>query len=135
MQIDLKVKESKEDKKIGLFSPFSAINKKNQVGTKGLYSQNDLLKLKEQISDLKNLNESIAKQLEDLEYQAQMIQLSTKTTFFFFVKAHNFLRTKSKIYYKWHLKQNASTVHLVVLVIFAILSTIGAYIKLVNWPD
>ncbi|OIP24242.1 hypothetical protein AUK11_03710 [bacterium CG2_30_37_16] len=77
-----KGKRKQRRQKIGLFSPFSGVGDKNQIGSQKLYSQQDLLKLKEQISDLKNLNESIANQLENLEHQAQMIQESTRTTFF-----------------------------------------------------
>ncbi len=53
----------------------------------------------------------------NLDKKLESIQLSTKTLLKIFNKPHNLLRTKSKLYYHWHLKPYFKQVHYTTAVI------------------
>src|SRR3989304_7823076 len=54
-------------------------------------------------------------QLEDLKEEIQKIHESTRTRFRFFERSHNFLRSRSRFYYNYHLKPNSTKINLSVL--------------------
>jgi len=68
---------------------------------------------------LENKKRTIENQM-DREIRA--IQLSTRTSFKALGPAHNYLRTKSKLYYNWHLNPKSSYLNLTALAIFIITS-------------
>jgi len=53
-----------------------------------------------------------------LDREMQAIQRSTKTSFKKLAPVHNYLRTKSKLYYVWHLNPYSSTLHFGALLFF-----------------
>jgi hypothetical protein len=67
--------------------------------------------------------------IQELDGKLERIQRSTRTAIPFFTPIHNTLRSKSKLYYNWHLKAFANTLHWVFLVAFTLgmATGVGAY--------
>jgi hypothetical protein len=74
--------------------------------------------------------------IEELDGKLERIQRSTRTAIPFFTPIHNTLRSKSKLYYNWHLKAFANTLHWVFLVAFTLgmATSVGAYYFLQGNP-
>ncbi len=56
----------------------------------------------------------------DIDHNIWLIQRSTRTSFSSFLRLHNYLRTKSKIYYFWHANRISSILHQTLLAVFVI---------------
>lgn len=78
----------------------------------------------------KNLKEveELKRKIEKLEKEIEIVQKSTKTTFPVFIPLHNFLRSKSRFYYNWHLNPYAGAVHIGFLILYGLLIILGAYL-------
>lgn len=82
--------------------------------------------LEDKIEDIERKKQAIQRQIEieaqaaksQLDLQMQAIQKSTKTFFKRLAPIHNYLRTKSKIYYVWHLNPYSSSLHFGALLFF-----------------
>jgi len=57
---------------------------------------------------------------KDIDNNIWVIQRSTRTSFSSFLRLHNYLRTKSKIYYFWHANRVSSILHQTLLAVFVI---------------
>lgn len=58
------------------------------------------------------------RELQSLDAEIQRVQRSTKTLFPTFTGAHNWLRMKSQLYYRWHMSSLHTAIHVFVLLAY-----------------
>lgn len=73
------------------------------------------------------------KNIEYFERELERIQKSTKTFFRALLPIHEMLRLKYGWYYKWHTFSFAKAVHVAVLALFVLSTTIFSYLSLANF--
>ncbi|MCX6807083.1 MAG: hypothetical protein NT135_03130, partial [Candidatus Berkelbacteria bacterium] len=75
---------------------------------------------KNKIEKLAQKKQEYQKVIQQLDYQIELVQKSTKTLIPALAPAHHYLRSHFKWYYRWHIKPYTSIVHTVILLIYLI---------------
>ncbi len=77
------------------------------------------------------MDEAKEKLIKDLEKEAKKLHGSTRTYVTFLSPVHNYLRSKSRIYYSWSINSKASAIHLAAILAFLISLVIFAFLKII----
>ncbi|OQB06345.1 MAG: Fibronectin type III domain protein [bacterium ADurb.Bin212] len=118
------------------FSVLSRKSKREQVRLERMAAREEaeqkkiIEKIEEEKESVFRKKEAIERQLEaearaeatELDKQIAQVQRSTRTSFKKLAPVHNYLRTKSKLYYVWHLNPYSSSLHFGALLFFVVTS-------------
>lgn len=99
------------DKILKYFSRNKSV-KKEQDDVSGEKCDRFVPKDQRKIEKLKQKKDVLEKKIEDVDEEILRVEKSARTTFARVAPLHNYLRKKSKLYYRWHLNKYANIVHI-----------------------
>ena len=110
------------------------MEKDKRLKRKDSHSDFLLPKDKKTLKALAKNKQEYLREIEEIDNKIVLIQDSTKTLIPQFAPLHHFFRQKSKWYYNWHLKPNASKIHWSALVVYVVIFIVSAIYGMMGNP-